>query len=113
MITFPETLDALERLSDNLKGIDDLDSVLRDADDDLEGYLQLLQFAHNKNFKDAEDALAYIDQVLVPQLRGLRDALKTGRRDPIKRLKLASDQTERLVLRLRMVVNGDMGEFLP
>lgn len=113
MITFPETLDALERLAENLRSIEDLEAVLHDADDDLAGFLSLMEYAHKKDFASAEEALDYIDNVLVPQFRGLRDALRTGRQEPIRRLKLANDQAERLVVRLRMVVNGDFGEFLP
>ena len=113
MITFPETLDALERLSENLHAIDNLDASLNAALSDLDDSLSMLHYSHEKKFKDAEEALAYIDQVLVPQLRGIRDSLAASTAAPVKNMKLASEQTDRLVLRMRMVVEGDVGEFLP
>ncbi len=113
MITFPETLDALERLSENMHAIDRLDASIHSALNDLDGFLSLLQYSHEKDFQNAGDALEYIDTVLVPQLHGIRDSLVTSTEDPVKRIKLAGEQTDRLALRMKMVVNGDMGEFLP
>ena len=113
MITFPETLDSLERLSENLHAIDNLDTCVLSTLKELDGFLATLQYSHEKNFQSPDEALAYIDQVLIPQLRGIRDSLVASAEPPIRNLKVASEQTDRLVLRLRMVVDGDVGEFLP
>ena len=113
MITFPETLDALERLSENMHLIEGLDASIQSALNDLDGFLSMLQYSHEKEFKNAGEALEYIDTVLIPQLHGIRDSLATSTEDPVKRLRLAGEQTERLAIRMKMVVNGDMGEFLP
>lgn len=113
MITFPETLDALERLSENMNSIEGLDASIQSALNDLDGFLSMLQYSHEKGFKNASDALEYTDQVLIPQLRGIRDSLATSTEDPLRRMTLAAEQTDRLALRMKMVVNGDVGEFLP
>jgi hypothetical protein len=42
----------------------------------------------------------------------MSDALKAGTEEPFQRLKLAREQLERLVLRMRMVVDGDVDDFL-
>lgn len=113
MLTFPETLDALERIGDQLKSVAELEAAIGAMAEDLGEYMKLLQFSHDKDFKSAEEALAYIDNVLIPQLRGIRDALGAATNEPIKRLKVANEQMERLVLRMRMVVNGDVQDLFP
>jgi hypothetical protein len=113
MITFPETLDALERLSENMRSISELETAIGDTVNDLNEYISLLEFSHEKDFKDPQEALDYIDHVLIPQLRTIIAALQAGQEEPVKKLRIASEQTDRLVMRLRMVVEGDVGGFLP
>ncbi|MGD8731400.1 MAG: hypothetical protein PVH92_05950, partial [Anaerolineales bacterium] len=67
----------------------------------------------DKDFNSAEDALKYIDNVLIPQMRGIRDTLGTGTDEPLKKLKMAHEQMDRLVLRMQMVINGDVDGLLP
>jgi hypothetical protein len=112
MITFPETLDGAERLSEHLKSALELEAALNAAQDSLASLQSMLAYSHEKDFKSAKDALRYIDQVLVPQLVGISDSLKTGTGEPVRRLKIASDLAERLVTRLRMLANGNAGDLL-
>jgi len=112
MITFPETLNALEMVMDLLKAASELETALNDADDDLVGLMSMMKFAHDKNFNDPEAALKYIDDVLIPQLNGTRQSLGAGTEDTIERLKRAKAQVERLVVRLRILDEGNIGNFL-
>jgi hypothetical protein len=50
--------------------------------------------------------------VLIPQVLGIRDSLQAGTDTHQKRLKMAHDQAERLVIRLRVLVNDGIDGFL-
>jgi hypothetical protein len=113
MITFPEAVDILERVSEMLKAVREVEATVEGTIDELDSVLAVLSFAHNKEFKNAGDALQYIDNVVQPQMVGVRDSLKMGTEDQLARLKQAREQMDRLVLRMRMVVEGDVGDFLP
>jgi hypothetical protein len=106
MITFPETVDAAERLSELLKSTSALKAALQAARKDLEDFQSMLAYSHQKQFENAEEALAYIDKVLGPQILGIRDSLHSGTDEPLKRLTIASEQAERLAVRLRMMTDG-------
>jgi len=112
MITFPQVLDNLERVADQLKSTEDLEATISAMRDDLQGFIALLEYSHQKDFQDVEQALSYADNVLIPQLHGIRDSLEAGVTEPLKRLRLATDQTNRMVLQMRMVINGDAEDFL-
>jgi len=111
MITFPEALNALEMVSESLKTAAELETALADAKEDLAGLLSMMEFAHSKKFTDPDEALKYIDDVLVSQLNGIRHSLDSGTQEPIRRLRLSLDQVDRLVLRLRMLAEGNMGNL--
>ena len=113
MLTFPETLDALERVRDQLKSVSELEAAVEAVAEDLAEYVTLLRYSHDKNFESADEALKYIDSVLIPQMRGIRDTLRTGTDDSLKKLKVAHEQMDRLVLRMQMVINGDVDGLLP
>ncbi|MGD8553455.1 MAG: hypothetical protein PVH60_07295 [Anaerolineales bacterium] len=113
MLTFPETLDALERVREQLKSVAELEAAVEAVAEDLAEYVTLLRYSHDKDFNSAEDALKYIDNVLIPQMRGIRDTLGTGTDEPLKKLKMAHEQMDRLVLRMQMVINGDVDGLLP
>lgn len=112
MITFRETVDVVGRLAEMLKSATDLELALKDTDNDLASFLTMLEFSHTKDFKDAKDALQYIDTVLIPQFLGIRDSLRTGTTEHIKRLRTAQDLADRMIVRLRMLENGAIGDFL-
>jgi len=113
MITFPEALDVLEQVSELLKSVRQVEATVEGTVDELDSVLAVLGYAHNKEFQNAGDALQYLDKVIQPQMVGVRDSLKMGTEDQLSRLKQAREQMERLVLRMRMVVDGDAGDFLP
>jgi hypothetical protein len=54
----------------------------------------------------------YVERVILPQLTGLHDALQIGTDDSFKRWRAAADQTERLILRLQMLVDGSVDGLL-
>jgi hypothetical protein len=112
MISFPETLSAVERLSDLLKSATDLELAVKDTYVAMDSYISMCEFSHTKQFKDAKSVISYIDNVLIPQLLGIRDSLEAGTEEHLKRLKVAGDQAERLMLRLQMLVNGSAGDLL-
>jgi molecular chaperone GrpE (heat shock protein) len=112
MITFHETVDIAERLADFLKSASELDIALKDAIEDLASFLSMMEFSHEKNFRDAEEALQYIDKVLIPQLLGIRDSLEAGTEAHLKRLNTASDLAERLKVRLQMLQDGAVSDLL-
>lgn len=112
MITFPETLDAAERLADLLKSSANIESALEDAAKDLADFLSVLEYMHTKEFSDCQDVLNFVDNVLIPQVLGIRDSLQASTKPHQKRLKMASDQAERLVVRLRVLVNEGIDGFL-
>jgi hypothetical protein len=106
MITFPETLDAAERLAELLKSSASIDTAVKDAAKDMADFLSVLEYMRTKEFNDAQEVLKFVDNVLVPQLMGIRDTLEAGTQAHFKRLKMASDQADRLVTRMRVLVDG-------
>ena len=112
MITFPETVNALEMISEHLRTAAELEAALQDALEDLAGLLSMMEFAHDKKFADSNAALKYIDDVLVPQLNGIRHSLESSTEEPVKRLNLSINQIERLVLRLQMLSEGNFVSFV-
>lgn len=113
MITFPEALDILERATELLKAVREVEATVEGTVDELDSVLAVLSFAHNKEFQNVGDALNYLDNVVQPQMLGIRDSLKMGTDDQLARLKQVREQLDRLALRMRMVVEGDVGDFLP
>ena len=112
MITFPETLDAAERLAEFLKSTENIGSALEDASKDLADFISVLEYMHTKEFSDTQDVLNFVDNVLIPQVMGIRDSLQASTDPHQKRLKLAHDQAERLVVRLRVLVTDGIDGFL-
>jgi hypothetical protein len=111
MITLKETVGIAERLADLLKSAAELETAITDTSEGLEGFLSMLEYSHTKKFKDTDAALHYIDNVLTPQLLGIRDTLGAGTEEHVKRLNLASDLAERLVVRLQMLEDGSVGDI--
>ena len=112
MITFHEMVNIAERLAEMLKSASDLETALKDTTEDMAGFLSMLEYSHEKGFADVGDSLQYIDNVLIPQLIGIRDSLGVGTEEHLKRLNTAKELAERLVVRLRMLENGAAGDLL-
>jgi predicted nucleic acid-binding protein len=112
MITFDQTLDAVERVNGLLKSVDDLEYQFVYASANLSDFSNMLRYAHKKDFKDADDALQYIDQVLQPRLTGIIQAFESGAEEHFKKLKTASEHAERLRSSLELVT-GASGDTLP
>ncbi len=112
MISLRETVDSVERLNQLLKSSAELRSAVRHSLEYLADYKAMLEYAHSKNFKDVNEALEYIDKVLVPRLSRTRDALASGTDPHLKRVEQASELAARLSLSLRMMSDGGGGNLL-
>lgn len=112
MITFHEMVNIAERLAEMLKSASDLETALKDTTEDMAGFLSMLEYSHEKDFADVGASLQYIDNVLIPQLIGIRDSLGAGTEEHLKRLNTAKELAERLVVRLQMLENGAAGDLL-
>jgi hypothetical protein len=113
MISFPEAVDVLERATELLKAVREVEATVEGTVDELDSVLAVLGFAHTKEFQTVDDALQFLDNVVQPQMVGVRDSLKMGTEEQLARLKQAREQMDRLALRMRMVVDGDVGDLLP
>jgi hypothetical protein len=112
MISFQETLDGLVRLADLLKSAEEIETALGDGLEDMDDLLSMMAFSHQKDLESVEQALTYIDQVLIPRLRGIRDSLTTSTDEHLNRLRIASESAERLAVRLQMLGDGGVDNFL-
>ncbi len=106
MITFDQTLDAVERIYEQLKSVDQVESQIDHVRANLDDFAVMLEYAHKKEFQTREEALQYIDKVLVPRLQGIITALVSGTEEPLKRLSTATEATKRLMASLELVTGG-------
>ena len=109
VITFDQTLDAVERIFDHLKSAAELENQLEHARANLMDFAKMLEFAHQKDFQSSDEALEYIDKVLIPNLYGIITALESGTDPQLKRLKVATEHTQRLLASLQLVTGNDTG----
>jgi hypothetical protein len=112
MISFQETLDGIARLSELLKSAEEIETAVGDGLEDMDDLLEMMAFSHQKDFKSVQQAQAYIDQVLIPRMRGIRDSLSTSTEEHLKRLRIGSELAERLSVRLQMLGEGGVDNFL-
>lgn len=113
MITFDQTLDAVERIYEHLKSASKMGNLIDHTRDNLTAFADMLEYAHQREFESTEDALKYIDTVLLPQLQGIISALETGTEEPVRRLNAASDAAQRLVTNLELVTGEAADDFGP
>jgi hypothetical protein len=112
MITFRETLDGLQNVSELLKTAMEAEGAVQR---NLAGLADLRAMLDSPRVRRATGPLEvrdYVERVVLPQLTGLHDSLQIGTDDSFKRLRAASDQTERLILRLQMLVDGSVDGLL-
>jgi hypothetical protein len=72
----------------------------------------MLESPRLRQARSTDEVRDYVDRVVLPQLAGVRDALEIGTSDRFKRLRTAGDQVERMILRLRMLVDGSVDDLL-
>lgn len=106
MITFDQTLESVQRIFEHLKSVEEVDNQLESVRGNLEDFAEMLAYAHQRDFASVDEALGYIDKVLLPQLHGIMTALESGTEDPLKRLTAASDLSRRLVANLELVTGA-------
>ncbi len=107
MITFDQTLYAMERIQDSLRTAKTLEVQIRHAGENLRDFEGMLRYARKRGFNDAGEVLAYIDRVLIPRLEGIVNALEAGTVEPLRHLNMAAEQAERLIGELQAVTGGD------
>ncbi len=113
MITFDQTLDSVERILEHLKSVAELDRMIEHVKDNLDDFSHMLEYAHQREFKSTDEALEYIDKILLPRLQGIVDALESGTTDPMRRLTAATEHTQRLLANLELVTGESADNFTP
>jgi molecular chaperone GrpE (heat shock protein) len=113
MITFDQTLDSVERILEQLKSVAELESMIDHLKDNLNDFSDMLEYAHQREFKSTEEALEYIDKILLPRLQGIIDALESGTADPMRQLTTATEHTQRLLANLELVTGESADNFTP
>jgi len=113
MITFDQTLDSVERILEHLKSVGELENMIDHLQDNLNDFSGMLEFAHQREFKSTEEALEYIDKILLPRLQGIIDAQESGTTGPMRRLTAAMEHTQRLLANLELVTGDAADEFTP
>ena len=106
MITFDQTLDAVERIYDQLKSVSAIQDQLEHGRANLLDFAKMLDYAHKRDFKSAQELLNYIDKVLIPQLHGIITAFESGTEPHLNKLNSASEHTKRLLANLQMVTGS-------
>lgn len=112
MITFRETLDGLQNVSELMKGAMEAESTVTRALTSLADLRAMLDSPRARSAKSVPELRDYIDRVVLPQLVGLHDALQVGTDDSFKRLRSANEQADRVILRLQMLVDGAVDGLL-
>ncbi len=113
MITFDQMLDSVERILEHLKSVSELESMIGHAKENLDDFSDMLEYSHQREFKNTEQALEYIDKVLLPRLQGIIDALESGTTDPMRRLTAATEHTQRLLANLELVTGESADNLAP
>jgi hypothetical protein len=109
MITFRETLDGLQNVSELMKTAMEAETSVDRALVELADLRTMLE---SPRARDSASAADFISRVVLPQLVGLHDALEVGTSDSFKRLRAAGEQSDRLILRLQMLVDGSVDGLL-
>lgn len=112
MISFRETLDGLRNVSDLMKTAMEAEGAVQR---NLAGLADLRAMLESPRVRKATGPLEvrdYVERVVLPQLTGLHDSLQIGTDDSFKRLRSAAEQTERLIVRLQMLVDGSVDGLL-
>lgn len=112
MITFRETLDGLQNVSELLKTAMEAEGAVQRNLAALADLRAMLESPRVRSATGPLEVRDYVERVVLPQLTGLHDSLRIGTDDSFKRLRAASDQTERLILRLQMLVDGSVDGLL-
>ncbi|MCJ7511853.1 MAG: hypothetical protein MUO23_02650 [Anaerolineales bacterium] len=111
MITFRETLDSIERLTELLShGKDDRTSFDR-AVVNLTDLQSMLDRERLSQFRSPNSLAEYIERVAISQLAGIHDSLQVSADAHFDRLQAAQELSERLQARLRAVTEGANGGF--
>ena len=112
MITFRETLDGLQNVSELLKTALEAEGAVQRNLASLADLRAMLVSPRVRKATGPLEVRDYVERVVLPQLTGLHDSLQIGTDDSFKRLRAASEQTERLIVRLQMLVDGSVDGLL-
>jgi len=112
MITFRETLDGLRNVSELLKTALEAEGAVQRNLVSLADLRAMLESPRVRKATGPLEVRDYVERVVLPQLTGLHDSLQIGTDDSFKRLRAAAEQTERLIVRLQMLVDGSVDGLL-
>jgi hypothetical protein len=109
MISFRETLDGIQRVGDLLKASEDIEESVERSKAALRDLRTMLDAGRLRQFDTVGDLVDYIQRVAIPQLTGTEDTLEGASKGHLKRLKMASEQTSKLMVRLQMLDDASLG----
>jgi hypothetical protein len=112
MITFRDTLQVVEQLSESLRSTAELESTIRHSLSELKDLKTMLEASRVKKYEHIDELIEYIERVALSNLTGIMDHLEFGSEAQLKRLKSASAQASRLKLQLQMLNDGSGDSFL-
>lgn len=106
MISFRETLVAVERQFELLRSVSEVAIAIDKTLEGLKHFRLMLEHSHQKKFQTVEEALDYVDKVLIQQLNSIHDSLQTSMKPPLQKLSQARAHSERLMTQLRIFSEG-------
>lgn len=106
MISFTETLEAVERQQTLLQSVSDIAVAVEKSLESLKNLRLMLEHSHQKKFESVTEALEYTDTVLLPQLTIIHDSLQASTQNPVQKLYEARAHNKRLVNQLRLFSDG-------
>jgi hypothetical protein len=109
MISFRETLDGIQRIGELLKATEDVEEAVGRSNAALHDLRTMLDVERLRQFETTTELVDYIQRVALPQLMGAEDTLGGASEGYLKRLHMATEQTNKLVVRLQMLDDASLG----
>jgi hypothetical protein len=109
MISFRETLDGIQRIGELLKATEDVEEAVGRSTAALHDLRTMLDTERLRQFETTEELVDYIHRVALPQLMGAEDTLEGASESYLKRLNMATEQTNKLMVRLQMLDDASLG----
>lgn len=109
MISFHEMLDGIQRIGDLLKATEDVEEAVERSKTALLDLRAMLDADRLRQFESADELADYIQRVAIPQLTGAQDTLEGASESYFKRLNMATEQANKLIVRLQMLDDSSLG----
>jgi len=109
MISFHEMLDGIQRISELLKATEDVKEAVERSTAALVDLRTMLDADRLSQFESTDELTDYIQRVVLPQLTGAQDTLESASSSSFKRLNMATEQANKLMVRLQMLDESSLG----